>query len=312
MVRTGLTGIERDQALLAGSADVDISGTGVQAPTTARLEPGAHGDEEEVHEQLLGRVDDVTTGAVRLLALPTEVAPMDNAACRAAVAASIDRRELQEVLGGPRNAVRTSQLWPRGLPAGPEDPDPRPDHDAARAALEECGHPEGFSTVLAVSDIPSSVDVARAIARQLAEVGITAEVRPLDRDTFYGDEVGSPGRVKKNWYGIVLATWTADFPTPGSFLVPLVDGDSIQPVANTNYALLDHEPINELVDTALAATDAGVARKAWREVATQAGSVHPYVPLAENRIQLVAGQRLRNGLVMQPYSGYDLATAGVR
>ena len=37
-----------------------------------------------------------------------------------------------------------------------------------------------------------------------------------------------------------------------------------------------------------------------------------YVPLAETRVQLIAGQRLRNGLVMQPYSGYDLATAGVR
>jgi peptide/nickel transport system substrate-binding protein len=29
-------------------------------------------------------------------------------------------------------------------------------------------------------------------------------------------------------------------------------------------------------------------------------------------VQLVAGQRLRNGVVMQAYSGYDLATAGVR
>jgi peptide/nickel transport system substrate-binding protein len=29
-------------------------------------------------------------------------------------------------------------------------------------------------------------------------------------------------------------------------------------------------------------------------------------------VQLLAGQRLRNGLVMQPYTGYDLATAGVR
>ena len=35
VVRTGLSGLERDQALLAGSADVDISGTGVQAATTA-------------------------------------------------------------------------------------------------------------------------------------------------------------------------------------------------------------------------------------------------------------------------------------
>ena len=37
VVRTGLTGVERDQALLAGSADIDLSGTGVQPATTARL-----------------------------------------------------------------------------------------------------------------------------------------------------------------------------------------------------------------------------------------------------------------------------------
>ena len=36
-----------------------------------------------------------------------------------------------------------------------------------------------------------------------------------------------------------------------------------------------------------------------------------YVPLAETRVQLIAGQRLRNGVVMRPYSGYDLATAGI-
>ena len=28
--------------------------------------------------------------------------------------------------------------------------------------------------------------------------------------------------------------------------------------------------------------------------------------------QLVAGQRLRNGVVVLPYGGYDVATAGIR
>ena len=37
VVRTGLTGMERDQAILAGSADVDLTGSGVQPATTARL-----------------------------------------------------------------------------------------------------------------------------------------------------------------------------------------------------------------------------------------------------------------------------------
>ncbi len=35
------------------------------------------------------------------------------------------------------------------------------------------------------------------------------------------------------------------------------------------------------------------------------------MPLAETRVQLLAGQRLRNGVVMLPYNGYDVATAGV-
>src|SRR4029453_71933 len=68
VVRTGLSGVERDQALLAGSADVDLSGTGVQPAPTARL---AADDENPLRE----RVDDLTTGAVRMLALPTDVAP---------------------------------------------------------------------------------------------------------------------------------------------------------------------------------------------------------------------------------------------
>ena len=301
VVRTGLTGVERDQALLAGSADVDATGTGVQAATTARL---ALDEEHPVRD----RVDDTTTGALRLLALPTDVAPMDNPDCRAAVAAAVDRTAVQKQLGGPVNAVRRSGLWPRGLDGGPKDSDPRPDLAAARAALEACGQPDGFSTVLAVADTPTSVDVAKEIAGQLGEVGIQVEVRPLGANTFYATDVGDPDNVTANGFGLILATWTADFSTPGSFLTPLVDGRSIRDVGNTNYARLNDAGVNGLVDTARAAGDPA----AWREVGAAVKATSAYVPLAETRVQLVAGQRLRNGVVMQPYSGYDLATAGVR
>ena len=297
VVRTGLSGVERDQALLAGSADIDATGTGVQA---ARLA----GEDAP----LLDRVDDVTTGALRMLALPTVVAPMDNADCRAAVSAAVDRRAVQDTLGGGVDVVRRSVLWPRALPGGPEDPDPRPDLDAARASLEACGRPDGFETVMAVPDTQSSVQVANALAEQLAEVGIRAEVRPLDATTFYATDVGNPDNVAANGYGLVLATWTADFPTPASFLTPLVDSRSVRPVGNTNYARLADAAIDALVDQARASADPA----AWREVAAAVDAAQVYVPLAETRVHLVAGQRLRNGVVMQPYSGYDLATAGVR
>jgi peptide/nickel transport system substrate-binding protein len=305
VVRTGLGGLERDQAILAGSADLDLSGSGVQAATTARLDGDAG-------EALRDRVDELASGAVRLLALPTDVVPMDNADCRAAVAAAVDRRVLQELLGGAGDAARSSQLWPRALTGGPEEPDPAADPRAARAALEACGRPEGFRTVLAVADARASVQLAEGIAAQLAEVGIEAEVRPLDATTFYATDVGDPANVAAQGYGLVLATWTADFPTPSSFLVPLVDGRSIRSVGNTNYARLDSPDINALVDQARATADPQSAQAAWRKVAAAAAGTSAYLPLAETRLQLLAGQRLRNGVVMQPYGGYDLATVGVR
>ena len=94
--------------------------------------------------------------------------------------------------------------------------------------------------------------------------------------------------------------------------MPLVDGRSIRNVGNTNYATLDDPELNGLVDAARAVTDGDAAGDAWRAVATAAADRDVYVPLAESRVQLIAGQRLRNGVVMRPYSGYDLATAGVR
>lgn len=308
VVRTNLSGLERDQALLAGSADVDISGAGVQTATIARLT-----DQEGDDDVLAGRLDDLTTGTMRLLAMPTNVAPMDNAACRLAVTRVVDRAAVQAALGGAVNAVRTSQLWPRGLRGAPEETDPGPDLRAARSALEECGKPDGFQTVMAVPDVPSSRDVADVLAAQLAEVGIVAEIRPFPLDTFYATDVGRPANVAAGGYGLVLATWTADALTPAAFLAPLVDGRSIRTtVGNANQALLNGSQINALVDQARLAGDTAEADGIWRQVAAAAADTYVYVPLTETRVQLVAGQRLRNGLVMRPYSSYDLATAGVR
>jgi peptide/nickel transport system substrate-binding protein len=306
VVRTNVTGVQRDQALLAGSADVDISGTGVQRPTTVRI------DADDEDGDLAGRVDELTTGSVRMLAMPTDVAPMDDADCRSAVSAAIDRRGVQEALGGAGSAVRTSELWPRALPGGPEESDPRPDTGAAKAALEACGHPEGFSTTMAVADVSANVLVAREIAGQLAEVGIEVDVQPTSPDLFYGQEIGVPSNVEDKGYGLILTSWTADFPTPGSFLVPLVDSRSTKSEPNTNYAWLRWKKVDQAVDTARRSTDQAAALDVWRTVAELARGTDAYVPLVETRVQLVAGQRLRNGVVMQPYGSYDLATAGVR
>jgi peptide/nickel transport system substrate-binding protein len=304
VVRTGLSGLDRDQALLAGSADVDISGTGVQAATTARMVA----ESSPLHD----RSDDVTTGAVRMLALPANVGPMRDPHCRAAVADAVDRGAAQKVLGGAGGALRISQLWPGGVRGGPADADRGPDPAAARTALQACGKPTGFSTVLAVADLPANVALADALAGQLGQVGIKVSVQALDAATFYASDIGDPKNVVAKGYGIVLTTWTADFPTPDSFLAPLVDGRGIRTVGNTDYAGINDKSIEAMIDAARAAGDGDAAFAHWRDVAAAAQRTSSYVPLAETRVQLLAGERLRNGVAMQPYRGYDLATAAIR
>ena len=285
VVRTGLTGLERDQAVLAGSADIDLSGTGVQPATTSRLAT-------EEDNPLLERVDALTTGAVRMLALPTDVAPMDNPACRTAVAAAIDRRGVQEQLDRQGNAVRSSRLWPRALGDGPEDADPRP--DAVRRPRRARGVRDA-GRLRHRARRPGHADQRRGRrgGGRPARRGRASRWRSVrwTRPPSTPPTSGTPANVAANGFGIILTTWTADFPTPGSFLVPLVDGRIIRQVGNTNYARLNDEAINALVDQARASGDPA----AWREVATAAAATSAYVPLAETRVQLVAGQRLRNG-----------------
>ena len=140
----------------------------------------------------------------------------------------------------------------------------------------------------------------------------TRTCRPLDAASFYASDVGDPKNVAAHGYGIVLTTWTADFPTPDSFLVPLVDGRGIRSVGNTDYARRERPGDRRADRRGQGGRRSDAALAHWRDVAAAAQRSSSYVPLAETRVQLLAGERLHNGVVMQPYRGYDLATAGVR
>jgi peptide/nickel transport system substrate-binding protein len=218
---------------------------------------------------------------------------------------------VQEAAGGADAAVRTSVLWPRSLPGAPADPDPHADPAAARQHLAACGHPDGVDTVMAVPDAPTSVAVGRAVAAQLAAVGIRAEVRPLPASDFYAKGVGDPDNVRKEGFGLVLTTRTADYPTPDAFLGPLVDGRAIRSVGNADVARLSDATVAGLVDRARGTTDAAAGQAAWLQVSAAAQATSAYVPLAEERVQLLAGQRLHGATVARPYNGYDLATVAV-
>ena len=137
VVRTNLSGLERDQALLAGSP----TSTSPAAASRRRRPPGWT---RRGTTPVRDRLDDLTTGTMRLLAMPADVAPMDDPACRAASTRWWTGARCSRRSAGRSTPSARRSCGPATCAGAPEETDPRPDLDAARAALEECGQPDGF------------------------------------------------------------------------------------------------------------------------------------------------------------------------
>lgn len=305
---TGLVPAERDRRVLAGEADADVSGSGLQPDGASSVVAAP---------DLAAHADDPTTGTVRLLAMPASVPPLDNVHCRRAVQFAVDKAAVKDAVGGDRAAAIATTLWPRGLPGYPATA-PYPsgggnhgDPAAARAELARCGQPGGFAATLASVIDGRDAAAADAVATALARVGIRVTVRKYPRNQFRSQVAGSPVVVRRDRLGLVLTEWSADFPSPFAFLFPLVDRRSITDQGNPDVAELGTPALEQAVDDATGTLDRVPAVGAWRAVAALAMQEASYAPLIEDRAMLLAGGRLRNVYVQPVFRGYDVASLGV-
>ena len=69
----------------------------------------------------------------------------------------------------------------------------KPDLDRARELLAEAGHSGGFKTVISAINRAENVTVAQIVAAHLSQVGIEAEVEPLESGSFWDRFMGQEG-----------------------------------------------------------------------------------------------------------------------
>jgi peptide/nickel transport system substrate-binding protein len=136
-------------------------------------------------------------------------------------------------------------------------------------------------------------------------------VKKYPRNQFLSVVAGAPAVVRRDQLGLIVADWSADFPSPYAFLVPLADGRSVRPSGNTNLAELGGAELEQAVDDATATLDPVAATTSWRAVETLVMRSAAYAPLIEDRALLLAGTRLRNVYVHPVYHGYDVVSLGV-
>jgi peptide/nickel transport system substrate-binding protein len=109
--------------------------------------------------------------------------PLRDKRVRQAMNYAVDREGIVRSILGGRGTMLPGPLWP-GWIGYTDDVKPYPhDPERARALLREAGYPDGFTFRWSVTQgvFTKDIEVAQAVASQLARVGITASLQPLER-----------------------------------------------------------------------------------------------------------------------------------
>ena len=162
----------RISALLTGEVDIVAA---VPPEELSRLE-----SDDSV------RVSEVERGGNTVfIGLKTDEAPFDNVKVRQALNYAVDVDSIVKNVLNDTAVVTSSLIGPKdfGYDGEPEGYEYNP--EKAKQLLAEAGYPDGFSATLdSVNWYTKCDDVAQAVAAQLAEVGITITVNPVESTVY--------------------------------------------------------------------------------------------------------------------------------
>ena len=300
---------DMDARLIAGTADLDASQSGVQTQARTQILRD---------DKLKATAYNPNNGFIRYAVLSPKVAPLDNIDCRKAVILASDPTTLQTARGGPiaGGDIATNMLPPNILGSDPKfDPYGRaqgkPQVDAAKAALAACGKPTGFDTKIAVrNNKPAEIATATALQAALKVVGINATIDQYDGSQV-ATVVGSPNNVHKKGYGIMISGWGADFPTGYGYLAPLADGSFIPANGNYNLAEINDPAINALFTKGLSETDAKAAAADYQQANIKVMAGDYFLPFVFDKALNYYNPRLTNVYFHQGLAMVDFASLGV-
>jgi peptide/nickel transport system substrate-binding protein len=166
--------------------------------------------------------------------------PFDDQKVREAVNYALDTRALERIYAGQIAALH--QILPPGMPG--HKPYNLYPHDMAKAKqlIKEANPSDRDITVWADSE-PESGEAAQYYQGVLSELGFNAKLKEISADNYYPviSNQSTPD-LDTGWFD-----WFEDYPHPNDFFQPLLSGESIVPVGNTNFSQTDIPELNEKI-----------------------------------------------------------------
>jgi peptide/nickel transport system substrate-binding protein len=153
--------------------------------------------------------------------------PLRDKRVRQAMNYAVDRAAIVRSILGGRGAAMPAPLWPGWLGASDEIRPYPYDPETARTLLREAGYPNGFTFRWTVTQgvFVKDVEVAQAVANQLAKVGIKATVLPAERARILAERNEGEYDVTEliwtmYWHPAILLHFTLNASFPEAKLAP--------------------------------------------------------------------------------------------
>jgi peptide/nickel transport system substrate-binding protein len=307
-VELGLNAADVDNRLIAGDLDVDINGTGVQAATQGKILG---------NPDLKAKTDSAAAARTWFSVLNSDVAPLNNVACRKAVLLAADKTGYQRAYGGPTGGDIATGLMPPMIPGYKAidlyqaKAQPAGDVTAAKAELVKCGQPNGFETNISYrAERPKERAAAESLQQSLAKVGIKLTIKPYPVADYAKLYAGKPDYAKANKLGIIVYGWGADWPDGFGFLSQIVDSRVIRAAGGNTNLGVKIPAVDTLIDKALTTTDAAARDAIWADVDKTVMENAAVLPGVWSKGLLFRPANLTNVFVNDALGQYDYAAMG--
>lgn len=300
-----------DQALLTGEIDLKINfGLG----PTARNEVLQSSDQRKL-------IDNPEMSFVNFIVVNPQIAPLDNVICRNAIFYALDKADLQNIRGGSATAGVAHSLSPPTVLGFDDSYNPFPsggdetgDIRRARESLADCGYPDGFQTKMAYVAIGIGKEVFLSVQKSLARVGIVVDpVEYINFAQYFSEGIGSPANFKSQSIGLAATGWGPDYSSALTYWAPIVDGRKIKTLANQNFAEINSDEINNLLDRLEVADTPEQAARLNKQIDVLVMGEAIYLPYAVDRMVSYRPIQVTNVYVQVALGNqYDLVNVGIQ
>lgn len=238
-----------------------------------------------------------SANSIRYLGFNTAKAPYDNKEVRQAIASSIDIKGIVDAVLQGTGTVATNPISPNMMFFDKEAKMRPYDVAKAKQMLTDAGYPNGFKTVIWCDDKKENVDIATIAQRQLAEIGVTADVKSSEWGAFisasYGGEVD-----------LYIMDWSSASPDPDIIFNSVFNSKMLGDGGNVSR-LVDAK-IDDLLHRGRTSFDMNERTEIYLDLQRHLYDLTPWIYLWVGDIYVGANDKI-DSMVVSPLSTHPLS-----